>query len=134
METKLKGASLVLLACLALGDSAAGQAGDGPAAKPKAKGKGMPAKAKGPVFVTGDADILDAVAFAPGNRLLAGGGLDKKVRIWDVRDDNKLKRTFEAKGYVRKVTFSADGKVLAAGADDGVIYLWDAGSGKRKAE
>jgi len=32
------------------------------------------------------------------------------------------------------VAFSPDSKTLAAGADDGVLYLWDAGTGKLKAE
>src|SRR5205823_4631006 len=81
-----------------------------------------------------ETDTIHAVAFDPDSKLLAGGGEDKKVRIWDM-SNNKLKWTLAGpKGMVRKVAFSKDGKTLAASADDGGLFLWDVTTGKLEAE
>jgi RNA polymerase sigma factor (sigma-70 family) len=91
------------------------------------------AQAAQAVFRGAETAQVDALAFSADGRLLAAGAHDKKVRIWDMRD-NKLKRTLaEPKGTVRTVAFSSDGALLAAGADDCGVYVWNVASGKLEA-
>src|SRR5262249_43001222 len=140
------GLAVLLLAAaagLAARSSATGPAKDGrpparraaiaPAAPavPPARAARPPEEGK---VVLVESDQVEALTFAPDSRLLAGGCMDGKVRVWDMRD-NKLKATLEGpKGIVRRVAFSPDGKTLAAGADDGTVYLWDVATGKITAE
>ena len=142
--SKLKSITAILLACVALGGltmSAAfhALAKEREDAKPAFKKERPPAPPalvqpqSGGVFIV-DSDRVEAVAFAPDNHILAAGGADKKVRLWDLRT-NKLLRTLEGpRGIVRRVVFSKDGKTAAAGADDGTIYFWQVTSGKLEAK
>jgi RNA polymerase sigma factor (sigma-70 family) len=79
-------------------------------------------------------DAVEAVAFAPLGQALAGGGHDHKVRIWGLRDKKPPRALEGPEGCVRQVRFSKDGKTVAASADDGALYLWDAATGKLAAK
>src|SRR5262249_12616116 len=74
--------------------------------------------------------ILCSFTFSPDNRMLAVGGSDGKIHLWDVATSKKI-RLFE--GHSRTVlslTFSADGKTLASGGEDATLRLWDVATGK----
>src|SRR5580700_2379192 len=77
-------------------------------------------------------DRAEVITFSPDGRLLAGGGLDQKVRVWDVRDRKLVRTLDEAGGAVRDVRFSPDGKTLAVGADDGIVSFWTVATGHRE--
>jgi WD40 repeat protein len=56
--------------------------------------------------------------------MLASGGQDGAVRLWNL-DDGKQIRTISAhNGDVRAVAFSADGKLLASAGKDNAVRLW----------
>lgn len=69
-------------------------------------------------------------AIAPDNRLLAVGGSDGLLRLWDLGAAKEL-RTFKGHTkYIRSVAYSPDGKRIASGSGDATVRLWDAASGK----
>lgn len=77
-------------------------------------------------------DNLVTVAFSPDGRILATGGFDRTVNIWEV-GTGRLRRALNGHtGVVRAVAFSPDGVILASASDDRTIKLWDVGSGELK--
>jgi len=78
----------------------------------------------------GHEDWIFSVAFSPDGKLLASGGADWTVFIWDVEKKEILKRIKEHEGSIYSVTFSPDGKLLASGSADHTIRIWEVETGK----
>jgi WD40 repeat protein len=70
-----------------------------------------------------------AVAFAPDGAMLASGGDDGFVRLWQVRDGKQRHGLPGHDGGVRQLAFAPDGKTLAAGDATGTVHLWDTATG-----
>jgi WD40 repeat protein len=105
--------------------AANGQKGNAPPA-------GQPA-ANAPVKNFPHPNLVDVVVFAPAGGLLATGGHDGMLRIWDVAKGQQVR---EIKAHVTPaaspiycLAWSPNGKQLVSGSLDRTIKLWDAGSG-----
>jgi RNA polymerase sigma factor (sigma-70 family) len=80
---------------------------------------------------------IQSIAFSPDGRLVASGGYDKAIHVWDVRAAKEI-RQIEGFGnpFRLRLLFSPDGKTLAGGllgfGDDVALRLWDIASGKER--
>lgn len=66
-----------------------------------------------------------SLSFSPDGKLLATGGEDRRIRVWDLASSNILK---ELKGHsdtVYSLAWSKDSALLASGGLDGTVRLWD---------
>jgi WD40 repeat protein len=81
------------------------------------------------VLDSGD-DSIKGLAYSPDGKLLATGGNEGTVKIWEASSGKEL---FEFKSHFKAVfalTFSPDGTTLASGSDDNTIRLWNTATGK----
>ncbi len=66
-----------------------------------------------------------SVVFSPDGRLLASGGGDKRVRLWDPASGKQRRTLTGHTGWANCVAFSPDGRLLASGGMDKMVRLWD---------
>jgi WD40 repeat protein len=74
--------------------------------------------------------MVIGVAFASDGKLVASGGWDNLVRLWDPETGKEIHQLAGHSAAVFSVTFSPDGKIVASGSDDRSIRLWDPHTGK----
>jgi WD40 repeat protein len=77
-----------------------------------------------------EASLITAVAFSPRGELVASGGVDQNVVLWDTAGRKVLKKLGHHDAPVWALAFSPDGKLLASGDRDGMITVWDVAAGK----
>lgn len=80
----------------------------------------------------GHADFVNSVAWSPVTTLLASGGRDGSVRIWDGLAGQTLRELDGHGESVNSVAWSADGQLLASAGDDSQVIIWDSSSGEQE--
>lgn len=71
-----------------------------------------------------------SLAFDPQSRLLAAGGKDGIIRVWDIEQEEFVAELSAHKKGVNALTFSPDGNQLASAGNDGYARLWEPRTGK----
>lgn len=77
----------------------------------------------------GHTDSVLTVAIAPNGNLIASGGNDNYIRLWDINTGKEIKTIKGHSSSVSAVNFSPDGKILASGSWDKTIRLWEVQTG-----
>ena len=71
-----------------------------------------------------------AVAISPDSKVIASGGLDSTVSLWDRDGGKELQRLTGHTGGVSSVAFSPDGQRLASASADGSLRIWNVSTGQ----
>jgi WD40 repeat protein len=69
------------------------------------------------------------IVFSPDGTILAAGGLNQLVHLWDTRTGELLDTLEVDKGIIQSIAFSPDGQLLAVGSSSGTLGLWDPSRG-----
>ncbi|GAA3456555.1 caspase, EACC1-associated type [Dactylosporangium matsuzakiense] len=72
---------------------------------------------------------VEAIAFSSLGDVLASGGADDLVRLWNPHDGRLINTLAGHSSWVRAVAFSPGGDILASGGGDGTVRLWNAADG-----
>lgn len=67
---------------------------------------------------------VDALAFSPDGRVLATGGQDTRIKLWDTATGQE-QASLPSASHVTDMTFSPDGRTLASIGENGSVSLWD---------
>lgn len=68
---------------------------------------------------------LQALAIHPKGTLLATGGEDQKINLWDLTAQCAPVGTIEAPGGLHSLRFNSDGSGLLGGSGENAVKLWD---------
>jgi WD40 repeat protein len=73
----------------------------------------------------GHTGAVNCLAVQPHGGLLASGGLDGTVRLWELEARRPVGEPMAAEARLSDLAFSPDGRTLASAALDGSVRLWD---------
>ncbi|MGH2480958.1 MAG: WD40 repeat domain-containing protein, partial [Ktedonobacteraceae bacterium] len=73
-------------------------------------------------------DNTCTIAISLDERILATGGWDRAIKVWDLASGSLLWAGWHTDA-VRSVAFAPDGRTLASAGTDALIHLWDVRSG-----
>ncbi|GAA5827472.1 hypothetical protein JCM11251_003826 [Rhodosporidiobolus azoricus] len=78
----------------------------------------------------GHLSAVFCVAWSPRGDLVASGGMDETVRVWDVQRGRCMRVLPAHSDPVSAVQFSSDGTMIVSGSWDGYIRIWDTSTGQ----
>ena len=74
--------------------------------------------------LSGHVDTVLWLAFSSDGHVLASGGDDHIIKLWDMQTGKELCTLTGHAGSIYCLAFSTDGQMLASGGDDHTIKLW----------
>ena len=75
---------------------------------------------------------VSSVAISQNGEVIATGGSDNDVKLWDLKTGKEINRFSQHLGNVWAVAISPDSQTVASGSADTKIMLWDVKTGKLK--
>jgi ribosome assembly protein 4 len=72
----------------------------------------------------GHSEAVLIVSFSPDSRVLATGGGDKEIRIWDIFTNTPTDVLQGHNGWVQVLSWSPNSKFLVSGSRDGTLLSW----------
>ncbi len=84
--------------------------------------------------ITAHQGWVKTLSISPDGQTLASGSSDQTIRLWNLKQGNRLRTIEGHTGSVNAIAFSPDGQILASGSDDKTIRLWNLNSGARITE
>ncbi len=73
--------------------------------------------------------VVWSCAFAPGDTMIASGGVDATVRLWKKSTGSATLKQCSHNSHVRSVAWSPDARRVLSGSLDSTIRQWDAAEG-----
>lgn len=73
---------------------------------------------------------ISALAISPRNSVIATGGTDGNIYIFNIQTERELKKLTGAQHPITSLTFSSDGSILFSGEENGTLRKWDALTGR----
>jgi len=73
--------------------------------------------------------LVGAVSYSPDGRLVASGGSDQVVHVWDMTAMKEIRRFKGHTGFIKGVGFLADGRTVTSTGNDGTLRFWDLATG-----
>jgi WD40 repeat protein len=88
--------------------------------------KGLALRLRDGSFITlgGHAGAVRCAGVSQDGKLVASGGADGKVIVWDTAEGERLTTFTGHVGPVRAVSFGPDGGVVYSGGEDGTLRRW----------
>ena len=74
---------------------------------------------------------ISALAISPRNSVIATGGADGNIYIFNIQTERVLKKLTGAQHPITSLTFSSDGSILFSGEENGTLRKWDALTGRK---
>ena len=92
--------------------------------------RGLSEPPAGELVLRGHRGGACCVRYAPDGSVLASGGSDGRVKLWDARTGRELRALDGHEGDVNMVAFAPDGTLLASAGDDRTARVWDLRTGQ----
>jgi WD40 repeat protein len=73
--------------------------------------------------LVGHQSAVQAVTYSPDQRLIASGGEDRRLRLWQ-SDGRSLKALYGHSDQIEAVAFSPDSRLIASASADQTLILW----------
>ncbi|MGE3807619.1 MAG: WD40 repeat domain-containing protein [Gemmataceae bacterium] len=84
-----------------------------------------------PLPALSDGEEVQEVTFSPDGKWIIGGGVDRRIHVWEAATGKLVRSLLEQKGRVSALAFSPDSKTFASGsASDGMVWLFKIDSGE----
>jgi WD40 repeat protein len=74
--------------------------------------------------------VPDRVALSPDGKLIAGGGRDNAIKLWDADTGRELFTLTGHRKSIRDLVFSPDNKLLASASQDADVKVWSVTTGQ----